>query len=145
MIAGSARRMRKESSLSFNGKVCFPTLEQATRLSPQLRAKLAPFVAEVACAACDGSRLNREAAAAKFRGLTIGDLTQGTLAWLHEHLSAWKLDDREQQIAGELLRELLARTEFLLDVGLEYLSLSRPANTLSGGESQRIRLSRSTW
>ncbi len=98
-------------------------------------------MAEVACSACDGSRLNADAAAARFRGLTIGDYTQGTLRWLHDQVSQWKLSSREQEIAGELVREVIARTEFLLDVGLEYLSLSRPANTLSGGESQRIRLS----
>ena len=49
--------------------------------------------------------------------------------WLHEQVSAWKLTRREQEIAGELVRELLSRSEFLLDVGLEYLSLSRPANS----------------
>ena len=125
----------------FQWKGLFPALEHASRLSPQLRSKLNPFVAEVACSACDGSRLNQDAAAAKFRGLTVGDYTQGTLSWLHETVSKWKLTKREQQIAGELVRELKVRTEFLLDVGLDYLSLSRPANTLSGGESQRIRLS----
>src|SRR5690606_40797700 len=66
---------------------------------------------------------------------------QGTLKWFHEQVASWRLSDREQEIAGELARELLVRSEFLLDVGLDYLSLSRPANTLSGGESQRIRLS----
>ncbi|MEM7473883.1 MAG: excinuclease ABC subunit UvrA, partial [Planctomycetota bacterium] len=131
----------KGIQFDFQWKGLFPALEHASRLSPQLRTKLNPFVAEVACSACDGSRLNIDAAAAKFRGLTVGDYTQGTLAWLHEQLSGWKLNKREQDIAGELVRELLARTEFLLDVGLDYLSLSRAANTLSGGESQRIRLS----
>src|SRR5690606_19300514 len=119
----------------------FPALEQAARLNPQLRSMLAPFVAEVACSACDGSRLNADAAAVRFRGLTVDNYCRGTLAWLHDQVSAWRLDEREQKIAGELARELLARGEFLLDVGLDYLSLSRPANTLSGGESQRIRLS----
>jgi excinuclease ABC subunit A len=127
--------------IEFQWKGLFPALEQAARLSPQLRSKLNPFVAEVACSACDGSRLNADAAAAKFRGLTIGDFTQATLKWFHDCVSDWKLNPREQEIAGELIRELIVRSEFLLDVGLEYLSLSRPANTLSGGESQRIRLS----
>lgn len=125
----------------FQWKGLFPALDHASRLSPQLRTKLNPFVAEVACSACDGSRLNADAAAAKFRGLTVGDYTQGTLEWLHEQVTGWKLNKREQDVAGELMRELLVRTEFLLDVGLNYLSLSRAANTLSGGESQRIRLS----
>ncbi len=131
----------KGTRFEFQWKGLFPALEHASRLSPTLRAALNPFVAEVACSACDGSRLNQDAAAVKFRGLTIGDTTQATMKWFHEQVSSWKLTQREQEIAGELVRELLARSEFLLDVGLDYLSLSRPANTLSGGESQRIRLS----
>ncbi len=125
----------------FQWKGLFPALEHAARLSPTLRSQLNPFVAEVACSACDGSRLNQDAGAVKFRGLTIGDFTQAPMKWLHEQVTGWKLTKREQEIAGELVRELLSRSEFLLDVGLDYLSLSRPANTLSGGESQRIRLS----
>ncbi len=125
----------------FQWKGLFPALDHAARLSSKLRSQLSPFVAEVACSACDGSRLNVDAGSTRFRDLTIGEITQGTLSWLHETMKGWKLTKREQQIAGELVRELLARTEFLLDVGLDYLSLSRPANTLSGGESQRIRLS----
>ncbi|MCC7335729.1 MAG: excinuclease ABC subunit UvrA [Pirellulaceae bacterium] len=131
----------KGARFEFQWKGLFPALEFAARLSPTLRSKLNPFVAEVACSACDGSRLNQDAGAVKFRGLTIGDYTQGTMKWFHEQVTGWKLSQREQEIAGELVRELIARSEFLLDVGLEYLSLSRPANTLSGGESQRIRLS----
>lgn len=131
----------KGVKFEFQWKGLFPALEHAARLSPTLRSKLNPFVAEVACSACDGSRLNQDAGAVKFRGLTIGDFTQAPIKWLHEQVAGWKLTQREQEIAGELVRELLSRTEFLLDVGLEYLSLSRPANTLSGGESQRIRLS----
>ncbi|MEZ6138339.1 MAG: excinuclease ABC subunit UvrA [Pirellulaceae bacterium] len=131
----------KGTKFEFQWKGLFPALEHAARLSPHLRSQLNPFVAEVACSACDGSRLNADAASAKFRDLTVGDFTQRTLRWLHEEVSSWKLTDREQEIAGELIREIAARTEFLLDVGLEYLSLSRQANTLSGGESQRIRLS----
>lgn len=131
----------KGIKFEFQWKGLFPALEHAARLSPQLRTKLSPFVAEVACSACDGSRLNADAAAAKFRGMTVGDYTQNTLKWLHTQLTGWELSSREQEIAGELIREITARTEFLLDVGLEYLTLSRQANTLSGGESQRIRLS----
>lgn len=131
----------KGVKFEFQWKGLFPAIDQAARMSPALRSKLNPFVAEVACSACDGSRLNEDAASAKFRGLTVGDYTQRPLKWLHEQITGWKLTKREQEIAGELVREIVARTEFLLDVGLDYLSLSRQANTLSGGESQRIRLS----
>jgi excinuclease ABC subunit A len=131
----------KGVKFEFQWKGLIPALEHSARLSPALRTKLSPFIAEVPCSACDGSRLNIDAASAKFRALTIGDYTQGTLKWLHQQMNSWVLSDREQEIAGELLREIKARTEFLLEVGLDYLTLARPANTLSGGESQRIRLS----
>ena len=131
----------KGAQFEFQWKGLFPALEFAARMSPSLRTQLNPFVAEVACSACDGSRLNQDAGAVKFREQTIGNFTQGTIKWFHDQVTGWKLTRREQEIAGELVRELASRSEFLLDVGLEYLSLSRPANTLSGGESQRIRLS----
>ena len=128
------------TGLQFQWKGLMPSLEHAARISPQLRSKLGPFIADVPCSECDGSRLTRGPAAAKFRGMTVGDIVRQPFSDLHATLVAWKLDQREQQIAGELLSQIVARTEFLLDVGLEYLSLSRAASTLSGGESQRIRL-----
>ncbi|MBX3422055.1 MAG: excinuclease ABC subunit UvrA [Pirellulaceae bacterium] len=134
-------RTAKGVQLEFQWRGLFPALEQAARLSPQLRARLTPFIDEVPCSACDGSRLNIEASAARFRNLNMADLTRNSFKWLDQQIDAWKLTTREQEIAGELLREIRNRVQFLLDVGLEYLSLSRPANTLSGGESQRIRLS----
>ncbi len=95
---------QKGIKFEFQWKGLMPALEQAARLSPTLRNKLGPFIAEVPCSACDGSRLNIDASAARFRGLTIGDYTQGTLKWLHSQLGSWKLDAREQEIAGELVR-----------------------------------------
>ncbi|MGN6135658.1 MAG: excinuclease ABC subunit UvrA, partial [Aureliella sp.] len=128
------------TGLQFQWKGLLPSLEHAARISPQLRSKLGPFIAEIPCSECDGSRLKRGPAAARFRDLTVGDIVRQPLSDLIQTLKSWQLDDREQQIAGELLAQLMGRTEFLLDVGLDYLSLSRTANTLSGGESQRIRL-----
>ncbi len=118
----------------------YPALEEASRLSPTLRGRLDLFTDTIACSACDGARLRDDAAAVRFRGLTIGDLTLSTLGHLHNIVSSWKLDSRERKIAGELIREVESRVRFLLDVGLDYLTLSRGAATLSGGESQRIRL-----
>jgi len=118
----------------------YPALEEAARLMPGLRGKLDSFVDEIACSTCDGSRLRDDAAAVRFRDRTIGDLTQLPLGRLHDTVQSWRLDDRERKIAGELLREIESRLQFLTDVGLEYLTLSRGAATLSGGESQRIRL-----
>jgi len=133
-ISGSPRPIR------FQFKGLYPTLEQASKLSQLQRMRLEKYVAEIDCTTCNGSRIRPDSAAAKFQNLTVGDMVRMPLGKLHEILSNWKLSTREQQIAGELVRELKQRTEFLLDVGLEYLSLSRTANTLSGGEAQRIRL-----
>lgn len=118
----------------------YPALEEASRLMPNLRGKLELFVDEIACSTCDGSRLRDDAAAVRFRESTIGDLVQVPLGRLLSIVSHWELDARERKIAGELVREIESRLQFLVDVGLEYLTLSRTAATLSGGESQRIRL-----
>lgn len=118
----------------------YPALEEAARLTPSLRGKLELYVDEIACSTCDGARLRDDAASVRFRDMTIGDLVQVPLARLGEIVSGWKLDKREQKIAGELIREIESRVSFLVDVGLDYLTLSRGAATLSGGESQRIRL-----
>ncbi|MCO8122326.1 excinuclease ABC subunit UvrA [Stieleria sp. TO1_6] len=118
----------------------YPALEQASKLTPGLRGKLELFVDEINCSACDGSRLREEAAACQFRGATIADLVHMPLDRLDRLIADWSLDRREKKIAGELIREIKSRVRFLLDVGLNYLTLHRGAATLSGGEAQRIRL-----
>ncbi len=118
----------------------YPALAEAARLTPGLRGKLEQFVDEIDCSACDGSRLQEDAAAVRWRGHTIADIVHMPLVRLAEHIATWKLDKRERKIAGELAREITSRISFLLDVGLDYLTLHRGAATLSGGEAQRIRL-----
>ena len=124
----------------FQFKGFYPALDEASRLNPTLRGRLEPFVSEIACGSCDGSRLRDDSAAVKFNGHTIGDFVQLPLLKLIEIVKAWKLDRREKKIAGELVREIESRVKFLIDVGLGYLTLHRGAATLSGGEAQRIRL-----
>ena len=124
----------------FRFKGFYPALEQAARFNPSLRAKLSTFVDEIDCTACSGARLREESASVRFRGWTIPDLVHLPLKRLAEEVSRWKLDSRQRRIAGEVIRELRSRVHFLLDVGLEYLTLHRGAATLSGGEAQRIRL-----
>ncbi len=124
----------------FQFKGLYPALEEAARLAPSLRMVLNRFVDEVECSACGGSRLREDAAAVKFRGFTIDQLCRLPFAELQALVDGWKLTTREKKIAQELLREIRERTRFLNDVGLEYLTLGRSANTLSGGEAQRIRL-----
>ncbi len=124
----------------FQFKGFYPALEEASRLTPGLRGKLQQFTDEIDCAACDGSRLREEAAAVRFRNQTIADIVHMPLDRLSDAAASWKLDRRERKIAGELIREIQSRVRFLLDVGLNYLTLHRGAATLSGGEAQRIRL-----
>jgi len=124
----------------FQFKGFYPALDEASRLTPGLRGKLEQFTAEIDCNACDGSRLRDEAAAVRFRGHTIADLVHLPMDRLHQEVASWKFDRRERKIAAELVREIKARVGFLLDVGLDYLTLHRGAATLSGGEAQRIRL-----
>lgn len=118
----------------------YPALEQAARLTPGLRGKLEQFVDEIDCPSCDGSRLREDAASSRFHELTIADIVRMPLDRLITVIEKWKLDKRETKIAGELIREITSRVQFLLDVGLNYITLHRGAATLSGGEAQRIRL-----
>ena len=128
------------AGLRFQYKGLYPALEEASRLSPSLRSKLEHLVDEVECSVCSGSRLRDDAAAVRLRGRTMDQWCRLPLGRLFEEFDAWKPDRREKQIAGELLREIRNRVQFLVDVGLEYLTLFRPTPTLSGGEMQRIRL-----
>ena len=132
--------INKSTSFSFQFQGLYPTLDQASRLSPALRQKLQSFVGDVECGSCGGSRIRDDAAAMRFRDTVIDGVCRMPLGRLAKEIKSWKLDKREQKIAGELLREILNRVEFLLDVGLNYLTLSRTAASLSNGEAQRIRL-----
>jgi excinuclease ABC subunit A len=131
---------RAGAAARFQYKGVFPAIDEASRVSPAYRQRLDHLVSEVPCSACGGSRLRDDAAAVRFRGLTLGELGERPLAESLELFRGLKLPKREQQVAGELVREVTSRLQFLVDVGLEYLSLSRPGPTLSGGEAQRIRL-----
>jgi excinuclease ABC subunit A len=93
-----------------------------------------------ACAQCDGKRLNKEALAVRFRGESIADMSAQPISKAHTFFEKLAVAGREQEIARDILTELIARLGFLEQVGLGYLSLDRGAPTLSGGEAQRIRL-----
>ncbi len=104
------------------------------------------FLAECPCPECHGQRLNREALSYKIWDKNIAELAAMDLSELRQWLDELErdkdavLDRSQQQIAGEILKEIRTRLDFLLNVGLDYLSLNRPSASLSGGESQRIRL-----
>ena len=100
------------------------------------------FMAEAQCPECHGQRLNREALSYKIWDKNISELAEMDIAELRQWLDHVEehLDNQQQQIAAEILKEIRTRLDFLLDVGLDYLALNRPSASLSGGESQRIRL-----
>jgi excinuclease ABC subunit A len=93
-----------------------------------------------ACAACNGKRLNREALAVRYQGRSISELAALPVGGLEALFRGLELSGREAEIARDIVAELRSRLSFLAQVGLSYLSLDRPAPTLSGGEAQRIRL-----
>ncbi len=104
------------------------------------RGKWAEFLREIPCPACQGARLRPEVLAVKVHGKSIHDVAIYSLGEAHSFFESLKLSAREQKIAAQVLREIRARLDFLLAVGLDYLSLERSAGSLSGGEAQRIRL-----
>ena len=109
----------------------------------QYRVMLSRYRGKTDCPDCHGLRLRREASYVKIDGRSITDLVQMPVSALKKWFDELKLDDHEQEIADRLLMEIRHRLQFLNDVGLGYLTLNRPCNTLSGGESQRINLTTS--
>lgn len=104
------------------------------------RGRWSGFLREIPCQACEGTRLKPEVLAVKVHGSSIADVARLSLSDCSQFFKSLILDEREGKIAAQVLREIQARLVFLLDVGLNYLSLERAAGTLSGGEAQRIRL-----
>ena len=104
------------------------------------RERWAGFLREVACPDCDGARLRPEVLAVKVADASIADVARMSLGKAVEFFEGLTLDERDVKIAAQVLREIRARLDFLMAVGLDYLSLERAAGTLSGGEAQRIRL-----
>ncbi|HVH93517.1 MAG TPA: excinuclease ABC subunit UvrA, partial [Nocardioidaceae bacterium] len=104
------------------------------------RERFEGFMREVPCPVCRGSRLKAVSMAVTLGGRSIADVCAMPISDTAEFLRALELTDREKQIAERVLKEIQERLNFLLDVGLDYLSLNRPSGSLSGGEAQRIRL-----
>ncbi|MBB5825374.1 excinuclease ABC subunit UvrA [Micromonospora carbonacea] len=104
------------------------------------REKYEGYMRDVPCAACGGARLKPEVLAVTLAGKSIAEVCNLSVGECAELLAGIELTDRQKMIAERVLKEINARLRFLLDVGLDYLSLDRPAGTLSGGEAQRIRL-----
>ncbi len=111
-----------------------------TDSNSNLQEEVAKLFSVTDCAACKGARLRPESRSVKINDLSISDYARLSLESAEKAFREIQLSTRELKIAGQILREIQDRMEFLLNVGVGYLSLDRPASTLSGGEGQRIRL-----
>ena len=119
-----------------------PTLERRHNetKSQGMRDFYEMYMSELPCDECNGARLKKEILSIKVGGININEMTDLSVKSLQEFLGKLELTDSQKMIAEMILKEIDARLQFLIDVGLEYLTLSRSAGTLSGGEAQRIRL-----
>jgi len=108
--------------------------------SASTHRKMERYMNEIPCHVCEGQRLKPEVLAVTVGGISIAKFSSFTIKEAHDFLQGVELDDRRAKIGKEILKEIRERLRFLLDVGLDYLSLDRSAGTLSGGEAQRIRL-----
>ena len=132
------REMRYTSG--FEGVLPYVERRYLEADSDWARGKWSEFLREIPCPECDGSRLRPEVLAVKVHEKSIHDVAAMSLRNAHSFFETLELSDREATIAAQVLREIRARLDFLLAVGLDYLSLERAAGSLSGGEAQRIRL-----
>ena len=129
-------------ALSFEGLINFITNQYNESSSESIKRWATSFMNKVACPVCQGSRLKKESLSFKIAGKNIAEVSEMDLLQFNEWTAGLEgqLDERKVMIAHDILREIRNRVYFLLEVGLDYLSLNRSARSLSGGESQRIRL-----
>jgi len=130
----------KNYTTGFEGVIPFIHRRHSETDSDYSRDKYEAYMRETPCDVCNGARLKPEVLAVTLGGKNISEITELSIMDCAEFLKEIKLNKREAQIAERVMKEVHARLGFLLDVGLDYLSLARPAGTLSGGEAQRIRL-----
>jgi len=125
---------------AFEGVMPFLERRHEDTDSDYARDKYEGYMRDVPCPVCHGTRLKPEILAVKLNGRSIAEITGLSIGDASEWLDSLVLGERERAIADRVLKEIQARLSFLVDVGLDYLSLDRPAATLAGGEAQRIRL-----
>ncbi|MGB0487134.1 MAG: excinuclease ABC subunit UvrA [Flavobacteriaceae bacterium] len=134
--------LTRKYKIDFEGVITFIENQSNDVYSAKIKRWANSFMDKITCEVCNGSRLNKQADYFKINNKTIHDLSTMDIV----DLKKWfknintKLDNRKKIIGSEIIKEINKRLDFLLDVGLNYLSLNRPVKSLSGGESQRIRL-----
>ena len=129
-----------KKALAFEGIINNLKRRLAESKSDFVRFEIGKFVREITCPTCKGQRLNESALSVKIKGKNIAQVCDMSVGELLPYFDDLNLTKEKEEIAKSILKEIRARLKFLSDVGLEYLTLSRSAETLSGGESQRIRL-----
>ncbi len=129
-----------KKALAFEGIINNLKRRLAESKSDFVRFEIGKFVREITCPTCKGRRLNESALSVKIKGKNIAEICDMSVGELLPYFDDLNLTKEKEEIARSILKEIRARLKFLSDVGLEYLTLSRSAETLSGGESQRIRL-----
>ena len=136
------RREFGEGSYDSPFEGVIPNLERRYKetQSDYMKHEIEEYMANIPCPDCKGKRLKSESLAVTVGGMNIAQLSDMTVRHAREKLSALTLNKTEEMIAGRILKEIDSRLGFLISVGLDYLTLSRAAGTLSGGEAQRIRL-----
>lgn len=141
-LENSALGVSSNSLYNFEGIIKYITMQEENTTSKKANKWAEQFISVVKCDVCDGQRLNKESLNFRIAGKNISELAAMELSDLYRWVCVTeeKLEEKQKQIAGEIFKEIRTRLKFLLDVGLEYLSLNRQSMTLSGGESQRIRL-----
>lgn len=132
-------RERKYST-GFEGVISYVHRKHQETESDHARDRYEQYMRQIHCPTCGGARLNPASLSVLIGGKSIAAVAAMDLRSAAEFLTSLELSEREAQIANQVLKEIGARMKFLLDVGLEYLTLERAAGTLSGGEAQRIRL-----
>ncbi|MFS0555886.1 excinuclease ABC subunit UvrA [Brevibacillus sp. 179-C9.3 HS] len=130
----------REAVVPFEGVVINLQRRHLETSSDYIREQIEGFMSQKHCPVCKGQRLRQESLAVKVGERSISELTTLSILDAHQFVGGLELTEREAKIANLIVKEISARLNFLIDVGLDYLTLSRAAGTLSGGEAQRIRL-----
>jgi len=141
-VVSKTMGITRDYAIDFEGIIAFIENQYQHSESTSIKRWAKSFMLEKSCSACGGKRLKREALHFKIDDKNISDLAQMDTEELADWLTGIesKLSEKQQIIASEIVKELRTRIQFLLDVGLNYLSLDRSSKSLSGGEAQRIRL-----
>jgi len=140
LFFGTSDALEKKYGYPFSGLIPELHRQFENTKSDSIKTRIHSYMSELPCPDCKGGRLRAEALAVLFGGRSIAEITAMTVEEAIEFLNGVNLESEQAMIAGRILKEIRQRLEFMADVGLPYLTLDRGSSTLSGGESQRIRL-----